>query len=964
MTSIIPIRACLLLSLLFPTLWSHAQLVSVGDQGQLVYQKYANEGQEDKVVNTVPDFSMAGYRGGGVAIPTVPVKVTVDPAPGDDGERIQAAIDEVSKMEPDADGFRGAVLLAKGVYQIEGNVKIKTSGVVLRGKGASGRGTKIIATGNKERALIWVEGSGRCEEVSGSSRTIKTSYVPVGSRRLTVSSAEGYRVGDEIMVERTPNQAWLKDVDPDARNEWTTPDYTIGYERRITAIEGNTLSLDAPMVQAIEDRYGGGRVYRYSFPGRIANVGVEDLRLESEYTSDTAEDHAWKGVLLRGVEHSWVRRITAQHFVYSCVEIQSTGNGKSKHYRSDSRFITVEDCAMLDPKSKIEGGRRYSFVVQSRGGQFILFQRCYARRGRHDYVVQAQVAGPNVFLDCYAVETYSDIGPHHRYATGTLFDNILGGATRVQDRTRQSPGHGWAGAQTMFWNSESRFALSNHGEANFRIASPPGGANWGVGIVTDGQRDGNGYWESVGRPVALRSLYLAQLEARLGKEAVKAVTTPEQRRGRIWEQLADWAGGQDGYAPLFPDPNKWYRLTTKKYPDRSLHEAKEAYGTASNYTITSYYQDYSSQQWRFTPLGDGYYRITGRKHPDRALHEAQRVYKQTGNYVITTYFQDYTTQQWRLDDLGDRYYRISSKKHPDRALLESKTAYDSKSTYVATSPYRGYITQQWHLREVDDVDVPQFLDPGQWYRIISRKYPDQSLRASPRAYGEDGSYLITQEYRDRSSEQWRFVPQEDGAYRIMNKLDSERGLHEADRRYADDVSNYVVALVSKPNAAAQRWRMVPAEDGYYRLVSQRHPGRGLRPAGEEYTNQEGNPAGYYVITHPYRERTAEQWRFEAVGAIQARTTAGQSDRRAAEADSLSGASFPYPNPVRDVLHVRRPPGESEAQLEIYTLPGQRVLRQRVRASEVSIDVQALKPGTYLLRWVGQGKVIRRKFIKE
>src|SRR4051794_32304180 len=42
------------------------------------------------------DFSYAGYRGGGVAIPTVPVKKTVKPSGGeDDAALIQAAIDEV-----------------------------------------------------------------------------------------------------------------------------------------------------------------------------------------------------------------------------------------------------------------------------------------------------------------------------------------------------------------------------------------------------------------------------------------------------------------------------------------------------------------------------------------------------------------------------------------------------------------------------------------------------------------------------------------------------------------------------------------------------------------------------------------------------------------------------------------------------------------------------------------------------
>ena len=62
------------------------------------------------------DFSHAGYMGGGVAIPTVPVAVTIGPSGGDDTQAIQAAIDMVSRM-PLVNGFRGAVLLRPGAYR-------------------------------------------------------------------------------------------------------------------------------------------------------------------------------------------------------------------------------------------------------------------------------------------------------------------------------------------------------------------------------------------------------------------------------------------------------------------------------------------------------------------------------------------------------------------------------------------------------------------------------------------------------------------------------------------------------------------------------------------------------------------------------------------------------------------------------------------------------------------------------
>src|SRR5947209_18476347 len=87
---------------------ARSQWVYPGPDGKLVY-KTTERG--DRIL----DFSHAGYMGGGVALPTVAVQKTVEPSGGDDTARIQAALDEVA-ASPLKDGFRGAVLLAPGVY--------------------------------------------------------------------------------------------------------------------------------------------------------------------------------------------------------------------------------------------------------------------------------------------------------------------------------------------------------------------------------------------------------------------------------------------------------------------------------------------------------------------------------------------------------------------------------------------------------------------------------------------------------------------------------------------------------------------------------------------------------------------------------------------------------------------------------------------------------------------------------
>src|SRR5688572_4332791 len=102
--------------------------VQSGADGRLAYHA-------DPRGNRVPDFSYAGYRGGDVEIPDVPVRVVVSHKSGDQTPRIQAALDHVASRPPDEHGVRGAVLLMPGRYEIAGGLKIRASGVVLRGSG-------------------------------------------------------------------------------------------------------------------------------------------------------------------------------------------------------------------------------------------------------------------------------------------------------------------------------------------------------------------------------------------------------------------------------------------------------------------------------------------------------------------------------------------------------------------------------------------------------------------------------------------------------------------------------------------------------------------------------------------------------------------------------------------------------------------------------------------------------------
>lgn len=504
------------------------ELVQVDEEGRLVYGFYANRG-EKLAANRLPDFSRSGYAGGGIALPSgIEVREIVEPAEGDRRAVIQAAIDRVSALPLGEDGFRGAVLLKAGRHSVKGSLFLRADGVLLIGEGqntAEGGGTELVATLAEKHNFIQIEGSS--EAVFGPRLELVDRFVGAGASQLRVVGAETVSEGQCIQIVMTPNQAWVEALDT-AQYGWVPEDYEIAFERRVVGVEGDVLELDSPLVQPLRAEYGGGFVRTFDPVGRVRNCGVENLMITSVFEDETDEDHGWIAVFLNRAEDCWVRRVTSRHFGYGCVTL---------HFSS---FCTVEECAALDPVSRVTGGRRYSFNIEGESS-FNLFQRIYARGGRHDVVTGSRVPGPNVFLDVVIEGNLSDPGPHHRYATGVLFDNVYadGVGMRVENRQDSGTGHGWSGAQVVFWNCKAR---------DFVCDAPPGAMNFAFGF--DGaQREGNwapeepsGIVVSGDPHLVPRSLYFAQLRDRLGWDAVLEVSDWRQVNGDIRQVLKEWKG--------------------------------------------------------------------------------------------------------------------------------------------------------------------------------------------------------------------------------------------------------------------------------------------------------------------------------------------------------------------------------------------------------------------------------------
>lgn len=513
--------------------------VHPGTAGKLVYTA-------DEQGNTIPDFSHAGYGGGGVPIPNVPVKETVWPVAGDNTAHVQAAIDRVSALPLDPSGFRGALLLKMGYYKMATPIVIQASGVVLRGEGMGDTGTILIGTGNPRAnsaaprgffrsppTLVKIGGMAGWVTNEESKQQVTADYVPVGTRSIPVHSARHFKAGDTVIVRRIGNQDWIDTMGMNGTTRATSwKPFNVEWDRVVVDVQGNTLLIDAPITCAIEKRWGGGEVLKYQDPGRIENVGVENLRGISEFDPSKRtteygnmdrpnyvgeeyyddEDHYWNFIILDNIRNAWVRNAIALHFAYSMVGTQRC-----------AKWITVQDCVSREPVSRRMGARRFTFGLR---GELTLVQRCLSDKGRHSFMMGQPTSTSNVFLDCTATHPYSSSETHEPWATGGLYDNVHAPLTA---RFWKDINIGWGGGNTVFWNCEGPFL----------VQKPPTAQNFSFGHIGIDSMSFNtafqdltkpgGYIESLDTHVSPRSLYLTQLRDRLGEQALRNVIARGQK---------------------------------------------------------------------------------------------------------------------------------------------------------------------------------------------------------------------------------------------------------------------------------------------------------------------------------------------------------------------------------------------------------------------------------------------------
>ena len=509
----------------------YSQWVRPNADGQLAY---ATTPTGDHIV----DFSYAGYRGGGVALPDAPVAETLTPSGADDASALQSALDRVAALAAKTNAPQ-ALLLAPGTFHLSTAINMSASNLVLRGSGRDKTTVTLIgaphigfilglnastAPANPDEDSATPLPNEPQTKTPHARTTLADTYIPSGTRHLPVASAEGFAIGDTILIRRPTTPDYLRFMGMDHLERTGRTEHWIGSsittERRVAAISSNTLILDVPITDDYDPRFGGGTsttVTAVPAPARLHDSGIEALTLTAPSVSIPLDAPHFDAIHITSAEDVWLRDLDI-HDTTNFIQVEAP-----------ARRVTIDRVDLIERKPITSHAKNFGFSL---AGTQTLVMRSSAHADKMIFAAtQARIQGPNVLLDC-DFSGDLDVEPHQRWATGFLVDNVHvhGGAIHFINRGEMGSGHGWAIGWSVIWNSTADELVAQ---------LPPGSVNWVIGskgqrlrqpmpiIGARGADKGpdlpEAIYDSWNKPVEPRSLYLQQLTDRLGPQAAKSI---------------------------------------------------------------------------------------------------------------------------------------------------------------------------------------------------------------------------------------------------------------------------------------------------------------------------------------------------------------------------------------------------------------------------------------------------------
>jgi hypothetical protein len=137
----------------------------------------------------------------------------------------------------------------------------------------------IIKLTGKPHRFLEIRGSGTWK-TDGEPFEMLDDYVPVGADSFRIANPDALHPGDHVLVEKPVSAEWVHFMGMDTLvrdgkpQTWIKPGVAIRTDRLVKRVDSSgRITLDVPLSDAMDAKYGRATIVRYSFP-YVERAGV------------------------------------------------------------------------------------------------------------------------------------------------------------------------------------------------------------------------------------------------------------------------------------------------------------------------------------------------------------------------------------------------------------------------------------------------------------------------------------------------------------------------------------------------------------------------------------------------------------------------------------------------------------------------------------------------------------------